>query len=332
MQEKRIKLYLALICFLILTFFITFYLAKTFSPSISMINIIDNKFIDWGIGWKNDQSFYSGSELGFKFKNSRKISFEFTTASKADQGAEILIDNDKYFISSPNLNNQELSISINKNEPHTVRIRYFCTFLYHPCNITLANIYLDSRSELMPYKSNKKMLSILGDSISTIYGKENYSFILADSLDYELHNASILGSTVSKVKGFDNSLERFEKDLRFFRSDITIIFLGTNDAANNVPLNVFENDYSIMVENVKKWNSQNKVFLVGILPRDDINYRTINTYNELIKKISQKYNVYYIDTSYWLDNRDFSDAIHPSIEAQKKLSEKFLETISTRIK
>ena len=123
--------------FLFLSFFtlIAFYLLFNLFINIKNSNILNNNSVNQGVGWKNNQSFYSGSELGFIFKNSRRISFEFSTTSKADQGAEILIDNDKYFISSPNLNNQQLSISVNKNEPHTVRIRHFCTFLYFPCNI-----------------------------------------------------------------------------------------------------------------------------------------------------------------------------------------------------
>ncbi|MEK7502685.1 MAG: SGNH/GDSL hydrolase family protein [Patescibacteria group bacterium] len=332
MERKKIKPYLTLICFVILIIFITFYATKAFLPSISTTNIVNNKLVDWGIGWKNKQSFYSGSELEFKFNNSRRISFEFSTTSKADQGAEILIDNDKYFISSPNLNNQQLSISVNNNEPHTVRIRHFCTFLYFPCNITLKNVYLDNHSELIPYKSNKKVLSILGDSISTIYGKENYSFMLADSLDYELHNASVLSSTVSKISDVDNAIKRYKKDMMSFKSDMIIIFLGTNDAARNVPFNDFEKDYSKIVSDIKSFNPNTKIFLVGILKRNDVNENILQNYNNIIKNVAEKNKVYFIDPLSWLDKNDLSDNIHPSIEAQKKLSEKFLEAISTRIK
>ena len=85
-------------------------------------------------------------------------------------------------------------------------------------------MYILIITELIPYKSNKKVLSILGDSISTIYGKENYSFMLADSLDYELHNASVLSSTVSKISDVDNAIKRYKKDMMSFKSDMIIIF------------------------------------------------------------------------------------------------------------
>lgn len=284
-------------------------------------NVLNNNSINKGVGWINNQSYYSGSELSFSFKNSNEISFKLTTHSKADQGIEIFIDDNSYFISSPNLNSQKLSIAVDKNKPHTVAVKHFCTYLFDPCQISLTGIYLESGAQITPYQKHSKIISVFGDSISTIYGRNNYSQILANDIGYELHNASIIQSSISNVPKVDNGIKRYKKDLMKFKSDTTIIFLGTNDAKENVDPEVFKDDYSKIVSDIKSFNPNGKIFLVGILHRKDLSDSTIWMYNEIIKEIAHTNNAYYIDTNNWLNDNDYADDIHPSYESQKKLAD-----------
>ncbi len=287
------------------------------------INIITNKLVDRGVGWKDNQSLYAGSELNLIFINSSEISFEFDTNSKADQGVEIFVNKKEYSISSPNIESQKLSIKVDKKKQHTITVKHFCSYLYDPCQIILKGIYLNRDAKLLPYQHHDKILSILGDSISTIYGKENYAQTLAEDLKYELHNASIMGSTVSKVKGADNAILRYKKDLMNFKSDIAIIFLGTNDAHANIPLDTFEQGYLRIISDLKSYNPKGKIFLVGILPRKDIDNDILENYNAIIQKLADSHKIMYINPSLWLTENDFSDAIHPSFEAQEKIAEHF---------
>jgi len=296
------------------------------------VNVLNNDSINRGVGWKNNQSFYSGSELSFISNNSRDISFEFDTNSKADQGAEIIIDEKKYSISSPDLKNQKLSITVDKNKSHAVTVRHFCFFFYDQCQITLRGIYVRNGAKIFSYKTHYKILSVLGDSISTIYGKDNYSQLVANDLGYELHNARITQSTVSDVPGVNSAMKRYKKDLMSFKSDAIIIFLGTNDVAKSVSPNVFENDYLNMVSDLKRFDLKGKIFLVGALRRNDIEASKLQNYNNIVKSVAEKNNVYFIDSFYWLDDKDFSDDIHPSVESQKKLAKHFEDALSSILK
>ncbi len=301
---------------------------SNFIFSISQKNIINNPIINYGYGWKNNQSNYSGSELDFVFNKSKSISFEFATNSKAEQGVEIFVDRTPYILSSPNLENQKLTIKVDKNKEHSVTIRHFCTRFEYPCGIEVRKILVDRPSQLWSYKWHNKVLSILGDSLSTIYGKDNYSQILSDELGYELHDASVVKSSITNVSGVDNAIKRYKKDLMNFQSDAIIIFSGTNDAGNNVPIDKFQSDYDKIVSDVKKNNPNAKIILVSTLPRKDLSEDVLRPYDSAIETVSKKYKTYFVDPGNWLTEGDFSDDIHPSIEAQSKIANSFKSALS----
>jgi len=165
-----------------------------------------------------------------------------------------------------------------------------------------------------------------------MYGIQNYAFLLSDTLHFELHNASIMGSTITQVENANSASLRYERDLKQSKSTYTIIFLGTNDAKHSVDQEIFYETYSRMVEQILKWNSSQSVLLVGILPRKDLDQRIINSYNLMISKIATEQHLDYIDTSNWLTSEDFADDIHPSIEGQKKIFSKLLEYYQIKVK
>jgi lysophospholipase L1-like esterase len=299
--------------------------------STEKINIVDDKNINRGIGWNNNESHYSGSELSFIIYKSKEISFEFNTNSKADQDIQIFIDDKVYAISSPDINDQKLSIKINPHKSHTVTVQHVCTYFYDPCFMHINGIEVDRFAKISTYQRHSKVMSILGDSISTMYGKNNYTVKLAKDIGYETHNASILGSSVSKVKGVDNAINRYKKDILKYKSDIIIVFLGTNDVGNNVPVDTFEKDYSNIVSDLKA-QTNSKILLVGILPRQDIDSAKLNEYNSVINKIAELNKLPYIDPTNWLTPNDFIDAIHPSVESQTIIASHVLDNLTPFLK
>ena len=321
---------IVLISLLVTLFFVLLFICSKIVEGQKNVN--NQKEIYTGIGWRDNKSQYSGSELSFSFSNSKSISFEFNTLSKADQGVQIYIDKDVYFMSSPNLHAQKLTINVDKNQPHVVTVRHVCSYIIHPCEITVKGIYVDWGAKFTHYQARTKSLSVLGDSISTLYGKDNYTQILSDSLGYELHNASINGSTLSKISGVSNGINRYKKDLLDYKSNAIIIFLGTNDVSHNVPLETFEKDYSKIVSDIKEHQSNSKIFLAGILKRNDIDDNLIQSYNAVIKKISENNDVNFVDTINWLEQSDLTDGIHPSIGSQKKISDNFYHVLSPILK
>lgn len=324
-MKKYFPIIFSIICVLIFLF-----LFKTII-STEEINIVNADEINRGVGWINNESKYSGSELSFIVNKSKEISFEFSTNSKADQNVQIFIDDKVYEITSPDINNQKLSLKIDPSKPHTVTIQHVCTNFYDPCSIKLNRIWVDRFAKITTYQRHSKVMSVLGDSISTMYGKNNYTVKLAKDIGYEMHNASILGSSVSKVKGVDNAIDRYKKDIINYDSNIIIIFLGTNDAGNKVVLDTFEKDYSQIVNDIKN-NSKAKIILVGILPRQDIELSTLEEYNFVINKIADKYEVPFINPISWLTPNDFIDAIHPSLNSHKIIAGYLKEKLSPFLK
>jgi len=313
------------IIFLLLTICVVISCAGLFLGNRTK-NVLSDNLINHGVGWKNNQSTYAGSELSFRFTDSKKITFSIFTESKADQGIEIFVDGKVSFLNASKNQNKSISIKVEKDKLHTIVIRHFCTYLYDPCEIRLHSILLDGFAKLSSYPNHKKILSILGDSISTIYGTHNYSQIVTQNLGYELHNASIMGSTASMINGVDSATLRYKKDLMSFKSDLIVIFMGTNDVGAHVSLDVFEKNYSKIISDIRLYEPDSKIFLLGILPRKDIPDLKVQEYNNVINQIATKTYTTYIDTNSWLDGSDFSDAIHPSMYGENKMA-KYLDAV-----
>lgn len=327
MSEDKINrfLFIVLTIFIVIAGFVFLFLNAGFEKEK---NVVNHKSINKGLGWENNTSHYSGSELSFAYDNSDSIAFRFSTKSVATQGVEIIINDESFTINSPNIDKQTLRIQSGKMKINNVLVKHFCTYFYDPCDIKITQIDVSSNSRIYKYIPHNKRLSVLGDSISTIYGKNNYTYLTAKKLGYELHSAAILGSSLTKIKGIDNLINRYEKDIKNYNSDIIVINIGSNDAAHNVSLETFKNNYLEIIKDIKKWHPESKIFLFGILPRKDVEPGVIASYNNEISAISSAAGVRFIDSSNWLEEKDYSDAIHPSNESQEKISDKFLSEIN----
>lgn len=336
MKKRGIRIYAVKIFFFIFIILITFYITKTFVSSSLTKNIVDNKLISWGTGWKNKNTNYSGNELRFTIQNSKKISVKVSVPNQEpNQEIEITAEKKHYSLSYPDLNKKELTIYLDKNtyiKPTEIRIRSFCVYVDYPCSLTIDSINVDGSTKLMSTTGfPSKTIAFLGDSISSNFGRQNYTKDLADELDYQLHNASIFGSTLTKGNNGRDAISRYKKDIINFKPNVVIIFIGTNDAIENKSLTEFVDDYKTIIKDIKTNSKFSKIIAVGILKNRISNSNTL-VYNSLIQNVAKLENIPYIDTYSWLNDSDYMDGIHPSLQAQQKLSVKFLEAIPTIIK
>ncbi len=329
--ERQIIATFFILLVVLITFFITKYLLK------DSINILNDDLISWGVGWQNHSTIYSGSELRFVIRKTHKISVKVNVPTpEPNQEIELVVENKYYYLSSPDLNKKELTIYLDQKSfyiPQEIKIRVFCTYESHPCKISINSINVDSSVKL--FKSQalpSNTLAILGDSISSNFGSKNYTLLLADKLNYQLHNTSIFESTITKNKNKRDAIGRFKKDIIKYNPNVVLIFMGVNDALGRKSLEEFIEDYKTIVENLKKDNRTVKIFAVGLLKCRSLDLNTVLSYNSAIKNLALNENINYIDTYNWLDDSDFMDEIHPSLQAQEKLSAKFLEEISKIIK
>ncbi len=322
---KHIKKHIALTLFFIFFSMSVYYAHNQYSNR--EIDMSYNPILYKSKSWINNQSTYSGSEIALSISNTSIIEFKFNTVSKATQSIEITLNGKKEYYSYPAQNNKSIKISLDKEESNKISIRYICEYFYDPCSIQLTSLRAPANAVITTYKPHKKTISVIGDSISTMYGKGNYTILLADKLRYELHNSSILSSTLVKIPSTPSAQDRYKKDISNYKSSATIIFLGTNDIANNVPVASFGATLNKILTDLKKWNT-GKLFVVGILLRSDINTDVINSYNSEAENVAEKNSAEFIDTSTWLTDKDYADDIHPTLNAHKIISNNLYNLIN----
>ncbi len=334
MSVKDSKRQLTGMIFILLVVLVTFVLTQIYFPRSLYKNIIDHKLITWTRDWNNHTANYSGSELAFAIKKTHKISIRVKAPNpEPNQEIQVSLEGKKYSLSSPDINKKEISIYLDEqsyNIPQDVKIQYFCVYDNNPCNLAIESIDVDVTAKV--YKSiiiPKKSLAILGDSISSNFGSQNYSFNLTDKLNRQLHNASIFGSTISSNK--NSGLERYKKDVISYQPDDVLIFLGINDLLEEKSVAGFTSEYKKIIEDIKK-NTRSKVFISGILQNDAVDPNIVSTYNESLESLAESEGVNYVSTANWLTSEDFMDNLHPNLAAQEKLAENFRKAIEPMIK
>lgn len=303
-------------------------------PATVEKNIMSGREIAWGTGWENYRSQYGGNEFRFLFTRSKRLIFTASNPNNENgQGIVIEVDDKMYTLETPHIDTKELFIPIDDTPAfHHVRVRHFCSGSYSPCDLTITSIRIDPFgilffSPLLPPRT----MAILGDSITVGWGRFNFSFSTSDKLGYQLHNAGIFASTVSKIPNHDGVLDRYKKDIVSYRQDLVIIFMGTNDLGNQIPLEIFQRDYQELIGGIKKGLPDATIITLGILQRKDFTKENIEKYTNVIKTVSESMGVSFIDTYDWLTPDDFADNVHPSLASQDKLASKFYESVSAVI-
>lgn len=276
---------------------------------------------------------FGGSQMSFMVTNTDFITLTVSSPNtEVDaQGLDIVVDGKTHTVVTP-LHNTIVTIPIDsafRSSTHKVSIEHFCASTLSICEVGIDKILVSSDAKIFrPSSALPKTLAIIGDSITSSFGKYNYSYALADRLGMRLHNAGIFGSLVSSDPVWDSALDRYESDMTKFQPDVAIIFLGTNDLGHLIPLETFRKNYSTMLSGMKAQMPTSTIIALGLLRRQDFPTGQIRQYSRIIEEVANQYNVPYIDPIWWLDVSDYQDVVHPSKASQQKLADKLYEAVS----
>ncbi len=281
---------------------------------------------------------YGGDEVRFNIANTRSISFKVTSSNDYDnaQGIRVSVDGKNYELTTPNIDEKELKIAINNSDDtkkHNIIVMHWCGGSYSACDLALREINVDDNAIITtPNGVPKKTLAVLGDSISVSWGDSNFTYLLADKLGYQLHNAGFFGMSASEVKGWPSGLKQYRNDIVLFKPDVILVYLGTNDLGLKVPLRTFRSSYKKLVRGIKNGSPTSKIILVGLLRRGDYNADQVSAYSNIIKRVAKDNNLVYLNPYSWLTEADLRDGLHPDLKSQAKFADKFYISLSSILK
>lgn len=180
-------------------------------------------------------------------------------------------------------------------------------------------------------KDNKNLTYVsLGDSLSAGVGtndyKQSYPYLTAEKLS-SINNITLKDISYPGFKSADVKNILLPITLST-KPDIITILIGVNDIREDISNNEFKNNYEQIVQSLTK-NTKAKIYIISIpflgsssliLPPYNyyFNFKT-NEFNKIIKNLSTKYNVGYIDlysptiTEFKKSDSYYSaDLFHPS--------------------
>ena len=226
--------------------------------------------------------------------------------------------------------------------------------------VTKPNSKLPSSSIGSNLPVSGKLISFLGDSITTYEGWSNDSrtngSIGENSVYYDESkmpvastwwhqltrklglslcvNNSWNGGRVTEKAGTDSGVTRageLHNDTTGVEPHIIVVYMGTNDVANDVALEDFESAYSNMLNVIKVSYPDAKVYTCTILPES----RTVNkagevaNYNASIRSITRSYGYEVIDFASELSDWDYTTEtfvdgtlrVHPTAAGMDRLTD-----------
>lgn len=169
----------------------------------------------------------------------------------------------------------------------------------------------------------------LGDSLTAGVGasdyRYSYPYLIAQRLSKK-NNVRFVNLANPGDTSTDVLNDQAPKVLSL-KPDLITLLVGVNDIHNLVSLQEFEQNYIKIVSTLKKTRS--KIYLLSIpyLGSDKtvffpynfiLDFRT-KQFNRVIEKISQDYNLYYIDLYHLNKSKNFysADKFHPSDQGYK---------------
>lgn len=189
------------------------------------------------------------------------------------------------------------------------------------CRIGVHSIQIAPFGFFRKSSSPDTVFAVLGDSISTMYGLENYSYLLSERLNMQLRNAGVNRSTLSKSSEVVSGVDRYIADIVDGSPDTVLIALGTNDALRGVDLATFRKDYETVLSGIRKAMPQVRVYTMSVLRSPTISKIRVLAYNDIIHEVSRKLGAQYIDVYDLLSPSDFPDGLHPSKESHVKIAQ-----------
>ena len=194
----------------------------------------------------------------------------------------------------------------------------------------------------------------LGDGISTgmtIYHVEGYDYneYLTESLNEEnkLGNYYRYFNEVDETASnlltkINNNITSIDKKITLKQAikeaDIITISLGMDELNNyakkntlgSTKINGFLNKYEEVLSTLRKLNDK-KIYVIGLYVSNLINQTKITKINEEIKKLTQKYNLVFIDIENIREQKEYflqKNNYYPNYKGQEYIYQKIKDTLS----
>jgi len=165
-----------------------------------------------------------------------------------------------------------------------------------------------------------------------------------------LFNLSICGDTSTKLLDrFDVELSHRAKYIREGDKNILILAIGINDSRllldiskEETTLLEFEKNINILIDKSKK--SVDEVFIINLIPVDEkitidfektqFTNKRINEFNNILKKVSEEKEVYFIDIYNYFINLNYTnllfDGLHPNSDGYDLMFEKIKDFLESK--
>ena len=163
---------------------------------------------------------------------------------------------------------------------------------------------------MIPTKSVSKNVLLVGDS--------NLSKVNPKGLKDTVHKHAVPGAT---IKTLTTDMKLF--NMKMF--DKVIVYVGGNDIANNMDIELIEENYDQLITQMKSSNPDVKVYLSKIAPRGDTDVSPVNA---IVDRLSFDHSIDVVDMfSAFHDKNGFInmryigkyDTIHPSTSGIKRI-------------
>jgi|GEM_PF-5621766 len=199
---------------------------------------------------------------------------------------------------------------------------------------------LDAGAITMPPISSQSLIEFIGDSITA-----GYTDAQADVSDYGWVTAQALGAEhtqiaypgINLVSGYATAgmdVDYFNLENPSYTSSpswmfsvytpqVVVINLGTNDADNRVPDDVFESSYTNLLQSLRARFPNAELFALETFAA----LKAAPTSAAVSTRVAAgDAHVHYIDTTGWITKSDTNDGTHPSVSGHIKIA-KLLEPI-----
>lgn len=218
-------------------------------------------------------------------------------------------------------------------------------------NIT-ENTTITAQYEFGANRFNGKSFAVIGDSISTYLNyipdgfKYFYPYPTADVSDVNMTwwmqvinkmggtlfvNNSYSGSCVS---GTASSATKYMERLEYTTingetPDVILVYMGSNDCASGgITAQMFDNDYTIMIENLQKLCPDSEIILMTLLTSPFYDEADQIEFNEIIKKKAADFNLQVLDCSSASLSGHLVDSAHPAYSGMKVFADKVIEELN----
>ncbi len=172
----------------------------------------------------------------------------------------------------------------------------------------------------LPAQAANPKILIYGDSLSAAYGiaqQQGWVALLkeklhAESLDYDIINASISGETTS------GGLTRFEKTLQQTQPKIVILELGANDGLRGLPVKDMQKNLASMILQGKQ--SGAKILLIGMRIPPNYGPKYTDEFSQTYVNLASQHNValvpFMLDHIAAKPDLIQQDGLHPNVLGQ----------------